>query len=365
MFDSAPPNLPVEPAPKTPPATPQMPTAPTAPMTAPQAMVVGQIKKEPEDIFKDLDTAGQTAADTALMPEFESASRKSPVKLIGFIVGGLVVLGGIGFAAWYFMLRPKPAVPVETAALPAVETPKEQIETPPPMPETPVTTPPAGVNIPAPQSIAPPTNATGTSPETQPTATQPEAAPASVAGTAPVEGTDTDQDSLTDAEEALLGTDPANKDTNGNSYPDGTEVLNQYDPLKKGAPLAESSKLKWFEWEGLKMLAPAGWQLMTDPLRPDVTTLDTGNVAKFVIQNRGDMGNRSLRGWLALADNDTSMKVLKPKAGWEALQTADGLTTYVAVNGTIYIITYELNGAPTYEYRTLFTLLANSLQAIQ
>lgn len=46
-------------------------------------------------------------------------------------------------------------------------------------------------------------------------------------------GTDSDGDLLTDAREAELGTDPKNKDTDGDGHLDGVEVANGFDPLKK------------------------------------------------------------------------------------------------------------------------------------
>jgi hypothetical protein len=42
---------------------------------------------------------------------------------------------------------------------------------------------------------------------------------------------DTDQDDLTDLEEATLGTDPKKRDTDGDGYGDGTEVRSGYNPL--------------------------------------------------------------------------------------------------------------------------------------
>ena len=46
-------------------------------------------------------------------------------------------------------------------------------------------------------------------------------------------GADSDKDFLTDVREVELGTDPNNKDTDGDGYVDGDEVLNGFDPLKK------------------------------------------------------------------------------------------------------------------------------------
>jgi hypothetical protein len=57
---------------------------------------------------------------------------------------------------------------------------------------------------------------------------------------------DSDQDGLSDEEEKLYGTNPANPDTDGDSYSDGTEVRSGYDPLKK----APGDKLSGFVAEG-------------------------------------------------------------------------------------------------------------------
>lgn len=45
---------------------------------------------------------------------------------------------------------------------------------------------------------------------------------------------DTDKDGLTDDGEAFYGTDPLNPDTDGDGYPDGLEVKNNYSPLGRG-----------------------------------------------------------------------------------------------------------------------------------
>jgi hypothetical protein len=81
-----------------------------------------------------------------------------------------------------------------------------------PMPATPLpATPAPGTPVPTPEPTAAPAE-----PTPEPTA-EPTAAPAD-------DGTDTDQDGLTDVQEAALGTDPANPDTDEDGITDGDEV---------------------------------------------------------------------------------------------------------------------------------------------
>lgn len=57
----------------------------------------------------------------------------------------------------------------------------------------------------------------------------------------PTSTVDTDGDGLTDAEEPLVGCDPAKADTDGDTYADGLEVEKGFDPAKAGAALLQNS----------------------------------------------------------------------------------------------------------------------------
>lgn len=72
---------------------------------------------------------------------------------------------------------------------------------------------------------------------TTPVATPPVNVPPAPVNTAPspppppAVNRDSDSDGLTDAEEVLLGTDVQGNDTDGDEYPDQTELLNLYNPV--------------------------------------------------------------------------------------------------------------------------------------
>ncbi|WP_216831514.1 VWA domain-containing protein [Alkalihalobacterium elongatum] len=80
---------------------------------------------------------------------------------------------------------------------------------------------------------------------------------------------DTDNDGLTDALEAVYGTDPLNPDTDGDGLPDGYEVFHTLtDPLKQdstGNGISDADED--FDNDGLTNLEE--FELGTDPLNPD------------------------------------------------------------------------------------------------
>ncbi|MBI3495477.1 hypothetical protein HY065_02530 [Candidatus Berkelbacteria bacterium] len=119
------------------------------------------------------------------------------------IVGAVIILGG-GFAAWWFLKTPPPA-PVVVA--------------PPPAPV-----------VQAPAPVVPEIATSTTSTPAIATSTPPVAV-ALVPPHTFTDSADSDHDGLTDVEEELWGTNPTLADTDGDGYPDQTELLNLYNPI--------------------------------------------------------------------------------------------------------------------------------------
>ncbi len=81
---------------------------------------------------------------------------------------------------------------------------------------------------------------------------------------------DSDQDGLSDQEEAIYKTDPQNPDTDGDGYSDGTEVQSGYDPLKP----APDDRL------------PSATEEKTDQTNNDI--VDNVDVEKLTAENSSD-----------------------------------------------------------------------------
>lgn len=351
MFDSVPPNLPVAPAtPPQPPAIPLRPSgAPLGPMPAP-IRPLGQPpaefppkapgKKEPEDIFSGIETGPGPAKVPSVLPE--APRHGSSLQLIFIIGGTLVLIGAIGFALWTFVFAPSPEGTATPAVVPTpkpapiVETPPV-VETPSPSETTnPTTTLPEGVSIPVP---------------TLPPATS-----------MPSEGIDTDTDGLTDIEEPYYGSDPANPDTDGDTFPDGSEVRNLFDPSKKGVKLADSSFISQLLWSNWSFLAPKPWSVVGDSTTPNAAYVATGSATRFLLERRTNPSRDPIDAWLA-KNGFAAPTVVKTKNGIEGRQSSDGLTTYLSAGDSVLIFTYDLHGDASFDYRTSYAMMIASMTA--
>lgn len=361
MFDSAPPNLPVEPMPQEKPAIPPS-TQPVVqqPVQQPAAPMESR-KKEPEDIFSNLDLGGVGATPimTGAVASSAMPRRSVPIKLIVGIVAGILILGGGGYAAWSFFMVPKATVeesatekaPVIAKAQDEFAQQVEDVSAVAPLTATtteltvventpaPIVTPPEGIAIPL------PIDARVTEPSTQVIA---------------VEGMDADADGVTDVEESLLGTNPQLFDTDGDGYGDGAELKGLYSPLAKGAGINAMTTLKRVDLRGMNLLLPQTWKVTSTPDDVNALAIDTGSLAFWKISSRVIDPAQSKLVLEELRSRSGSVPLVT-KSGIEGVLFEGGLSLSFVINGTIVDVSYITNGATTIEYRALFDLMFHSL----
>ncbi|MEO5928077.1 MAG: thrombospondin type 3 repeat-containing protein [Patescibacteria group bacterium] len=364
MFDSAPSNLPVEPAGPAPaPVLPtpepeiQVPstvasTAPLTPRPTPRPLSTAPLKKEPEDIFSGLNTGGDDSSGSAPI-EMEPEPHQSPVKFIALAFLIIVLVAGIGFAVWYFFIHEKPVetgiiTPTSTNSPVVIAQDEPVIETPPALPPEPGTnTPPP--NIPPPQSINTSTPATQQPPTIQ-----------------IAEAADSDADGVSDPEEATLGTGATMPDSDGDGFTDGSELQNGYDPAATNLSIAGSPRYHNVSISStLGVYVPAAWSVTSDPTASGRSVIVTGTPTSFIVEIGSRPVGTAFADWLNANDpsaDASAMRSFTTRAGYAAHMTFDRLHSYIEVPGSMVVITYSAGSASSYDFRAIYDYIVQTMR---
>ncbi len=180
---------------------------------------------------------------------------------------------------------------------------------------------------------------------------------------------DKDKDGLTDAEEALIGTDPNMNDTDKDTYRDGDEMKNFYSPIKAGSTrINEEGFAKAYENTsyGYKLLYPSTW--LASPLKEndpkEVMFTSKGNefVNIFVDTKPAE---QTLDAWYLERAPSISATQLKKYQNYKknaVIESPDGFTAYVANGTRVYIINYNIGLNEEANYPGLFAMMVNSFE---
>lgn len=183
---------------------------------------------------------------------------------------------------------------------------------------------------------------------------------------------DTDNDSLTDIEEPVVGTMPTNPDTDGDGYKDGIEVAGGYNPTKTGSSkLNESpfivSLTTAFDADNFKFFYPKDWQVSLIKAGKQVLiTTATGELIRISIKD--NQLAQSILAWY-LQDHPEAM-VSQMKVAESAKLAGNfapnGLTAYLTdiAKSKIYIIEYLAGQQTELRYLTIFGAIIKSMEPI-
>lgn len=387
MFDSTPPNLPVENNRPKPPAGGSPPVQP----------VINQSGiKEPEDIFadiKDPDIQASIGGDQKSLPVNQSSVRGSLWKVVAGVGIPLVVIGlGVGGYLIYSSytssrgtVKPPSADGSVPTTVPAVGMPDDKQAIPNPV------SPPdeeraaanqaaiALMQAQADQAYAeyatsPPmedmvlsdeqvnqivqADSTGGSQEIVP----PPNIPLPTVQTSdeimiiqvPL-GMDSDGDGLTNSEEALLGTNLELMDSDGDGFQDLSEIESAYDPASAGTKLDQSVALKTETLGALKFLMPAVWNRR--PGAEGSVVLQTGTPASISISVQPFASSASLLDWVVNQKAGSTVEdyqVQKNANGADVVYSKERMSAWLLIGNSVYGFSYELNGANTKDFEIIF-----------
>lgn len=175
---------------------------------------------------------------------------------------------------------------------------------------------------------------------------------------------DTDNDGLSDEEEAVLGTNPNNADSNGNTYNDLTEINNNYDPAGTGKIETNANLTKYVNKTiGYEIIYPKSWEAKS--LGSDTTitfTAPDDSIMQVSVQDNSD--HQTISAWYTNSFPDTTITYdkLKSTATWDGIMGTDGLNFYATdkKHKNIYVISYIPAIDGRLAYPNIFKIMINS-----
>lgn len=180
----------------------------------------------------------------------------------------------------------------------------------------------------------------------------------------PQKGLDSDGDQLTDIEENLYQTSATLADTDADGYTDATELLSHFDPKTAGGRLINSGLIDVYQNLNFNYSTfyPSAWvaRSLTTTNSEVIFTSTTGEFIEIIVQSN-PLGQSAYQWYLTqnpVADPASLKNVTV--AGLSAIQTADGLTTYLAIGSNVYIIAYNIGAQLQMNFYTTYQLFLKS-----
>lgn len=183
-----------------------------------------------------------------------------------------------------------------------------------------------------------------------------------------VDSSDLDGDELTDVEEELFGTDTGIWDSDGDSYYDGQEVLNLYNP-KGTAPikLIDSGLIREYRnpTSGYHLYYPKAWQL--DSVSEDnAQVIITGTTGDFIeIRSVPREAGDTFERWFAVnapRQKITDLETVANRFGVSLKVRTDKLVAYVEDTAHILVMTYHPFDSGPIRFRHIMQLIIQSIQ---
>lgn len=297
---------------------------------------------EPEAQFKEEEHPVYTMPTTYKRERHAGGGDK---KLLLVILGSLFCLAIIGTFLFLFLSRP-----TEPAPSPAAPTPEPAASDQSVQPEQSA--------APEQQPIAEPEPEKEGEKETEVEASPSEPTPVLAQEPAiPLLGIDSDQDGLTDIEERLYSTNAQSADSDSDSFLDGDEIKNMYDPLRGDANRLDVSGLvniytnQSYEYS---LLYPSAWPAKSTDRTDREVMISSSTGEFFTITVQPNPNRLSPVDWYAnqaaQAGSDTSQLQSFSYETWSGVMTPDSLRVYLTRNDgdpqkqtVMYVLEYHLN----------------------
>lgn len=196
--------------------------------------------------------------------------------------------------------------------------------------------------------------------------------------TIPEVAKDTDEDSLTNDEEKIWGTQAELPDSDNDGYTDGVELLAGYDPTnaKSSGRLADNAALVTTfsnTTYGYTVTYPINWlgEALNEGDMAEVlftpNTLDLAGQFIAITITENPAGQTALDWYVDTANvaDETTVETITSFAGVTGVTSADGMTVYYADATYVYAISYRYGSSDELFFPSTFTMVAKSFTHVQ
>lgn len=177
-------------------------------------------------------------------------------------------------------------------------------------------------------------------------------------------GADSDNDGLTDKEEAALGSDINNSDSDSDGYGDFSETQNLYNPAGAGK-LADNDKIKNYlnNAYGYEVIYPAVLPVVEVGGSDSIIFRSADNHFIQIIA-QANQEKLTIDEWYSRQFSAPAMENLNKitGSGWQGIRSEDGLVVYLADDSLkfIFVITYNTGEQNILEYKNIFEIILKS-----
>jgi len=337
-------------------------------------------KKLKDNQLASSELDSQISEQVHVMPErFYHAPKKRHTGLILIIVVGTILIGGL-VAAGYFLNQSLNQPGAEPPANTNLNQPVNQVNSNQPVfcPQD-VKICPDGTTVsrvepncafaPCPVVVA--TSTPNTTPTSTPTTTDDVVNTNQNTNTNTnnsgqvVPAPDIDGDSLSAAEEILYGTDSVNRDSDGDGFADGSEILNGYDPRQAGKNLADSTLFSTYTKSGYSIIYPSRWRLR-ELAGVETEAIFQSTSGEFVeVLILANPNKLTLSQWYQQQFPEQSLRELTAVKinGLDGFLSADQLNYYLADpqdSSQVYLITYNVGNSSQANFLTTFNVMVKN-----
>lgn len=263
------------------------------------------------------------------------------------LVGVLIFLIGVGWITLFYMRGfGEPQTQVVEVPLPAPELPVREAPAPPPPPPEPEIIEPEVEEEPEPQQVF--------------DITFPQFSL--------VNTVDTDSDELTDLEEALFGTDTGIWDSDNDSYFDGQEILNLYDPDREGAAkLIDSGLVSEYVHPDLNYVLyyPSSWITAEVDEQTNHVIISAQTGEYISIRKESKVRGQDFARWFAAharAQRFRDVETVENAFDVQVQERKDHLVAYVEEGDSVYVLSYHAPDQGPVRYRRVMQMIIASFR---